>query len=450
MYRSLLAILFIGCFSVLQAQTSTNNPYSSIGIGDISQYGNAYTSAMGGSYAALMDSSQTNLYNPSSYSLVAQQLPLFSFGVTHVEKTFSNGNQESDGRFTGITHMSLVIPFAKRFGLAFGLKPLSRKGYEINNAEVVGGDSIHYLYKGDGAIQEFLLGFSATLIKRRNQSLTLGVNGKHYFGRVNDERRTYKNTNSGESGGQDIRSLRAKALGIEAGFNYDYHLSNSQSFRLGGTFRPSSSLNFYQSNTRIYYSSYANQNSYDTLLNQMPRKGDVYLPSKTSIGLTYSFTPANDSTRGRSKLPKLLVTASYTIEDYSNYTETFDTDVNKNQFVNSNAIRLGIEYSPHRIAVDRSAYLNFFDKFKYRVGAYTVNTPYEVKGKQLVNRGVTAGIGIPINLKGAVSTVNISGNYGKMGAGSGSGILQETYYGFSFGINIAPGYDRWFKKYKLD
>src|SRR5690554_2314575 len=154
MYRSLLVTLFIVISGNALVQISTNSPYSSRGIGDVGFYGNAYISGLGGAATALADSSQTNLHNPSTYSLTAKQLPLFSIGVNHFEKTFSNNGMESKGRFSSITHMSLVLPFANRFGLADGLKRLIRVGYEIIDGELHKGVSILYMYCVSGVIKE--------------------------------------------------------------------------------------------------------------------------------------------------------------------------------------------------------------------------------------------------------------------------------------------------------
>lgn len=450
MFKSLLVALFIVISGNALVQINTNSPYSARGLGDVSFYGNAYTTGLGGAATALTDSSQTNLFNPSTYSLTAKQLPLFSMGVTHFEKNFSNNGLESAGRYTGLTHFALVVPFANRFGLAAGLKPFSRRGYEINDAEVIDGDSIFYDYKGDGDIQEVLLGFSANIIDGRNQSLSLGVNGKYYFGKLNNERLAYRESNSVQSGGMETQSLRANDFGVEFGLNYDYRLSTTHSFRVGGVFRPQLDMNFEKSETRIHYSNYFNKLTYDTLVATGDMNGRIFLPSKASVGLTYTFTPQNDSTSRSSKLPSLMLTMEYAVEDWSNYKESFNGTTLSGQYINSNSIRVGAEFVRHRISVDRTAYVTIFDKMRYRIGAYSINTPYEVNGEQLVDQGFTAGIGIPIVMARAVSTVNISGSYGMMGRNAGPGVLKENYYGFNFGINIAPGYDRWFRKYKLD
>ncbi|PHR49067.1 MAG: hypothetical protein COA32_03190 [Fluviicola sp.] len=451
MYSKLLVVLFVLSSVALNAQVSTNSPYSSQGIGDASFYGTAFMSGLGGASTALIDSSQVNLFNPSSYSHLAKQLPMFSVGIMHRRNRFSLNGIETEGNYTGITHMSLVIPFADRFGLAFGLKPYSRRGYDVNNYEVINGDSIFYDYEGSGEIQEFLLGFSAQIIKKRNHSFSIGVNGKHYFGRLDNTRKAYiKDNNFGEIGGMDQRFMRARALGFEIGANYRFTPNKTNNFTLGLTYRPEQNLNFIQSESRIFYTGFTNISSYDTIVEPVNVDGEVTSPSRLSAGFTYEFLPIKDSSSRNSRLPKLLLTGEYTLENWANYRESFGTTLSNPNFKNSSALRVGVEYTPHRKVSDRSAYVNFYHKFSYRVGAYSVNTPYSVDGEQLVDQGVSFGIGIPIVINRAISTVNISANYGSQDGSGSPNVIKENYYGFNLGINIAPSYDRWFRKYKLD
>lgn len=452
MYRSLLLTLMLVCSGFSWSQLSTNSPYSSQGIGDVNFYGDAYTMGLGNAVTALTDSSQVNLYNPSTYSLLAHQLPLFSVGINHYQKTFNSpAGGESKGQFTGITHMSLVIPFANRFGIAAAIKPFSRAGYQIHDHEVIApGDSIFYIYEGKGDIYEVLLGFSANIIQGRNHNFSIGVNGKHYFGRIENERRTIQKVSGTEAGGMDIKALRAKSFGVEAGFLYSYEPSPDHRFRLAGTYRPGLNSKFEKSETRIFFNDYFNIGTYDTIVNSIGSGGEVYIPAKTGIGMSYTYTPTGDQRGGSSRLPSLTVLLDYSMEDWADYDERFEVGVNTGNYVNSNALRMGVEYIPHRMSLDRGTYVKFYHKMSYRIGGYLVNTAYQVNGQQLSDKGVTLGIGFPFVINRAVSTVNFSANYGVLGSEISKTGIKENYFGFNLGINIAPGYDRWFRKYKLD
>jgi hypothetical protein len=223
MYRyKFLFALFFSLVGTVQSQISTTNPFSSQGLGDVSFYGDAYFQGMAGISAALIDSTQTNLHNPSSYSLLAKGLPLFSMGIAGQNAVYSQNNQSSTARFASITHMALAIPFANRFGLAFGLKPLSRAGYEINSFQIVNGDSIFYDYIGSGEIQEFNLGFAATIINNASHTLSIGANGKHYFGRMSNRRMAYEKANQALIGSFQDEYLNISSQGLDLGLTYKY------------------------------------------------------------------------------------------------------------------------------------------------------------------------------------------------------------------------------------
>ncbi|MDX1651467.1 MAG: hypothetical protein R3277_03170 [Brumimicrobium sp.] len=451
MYSKILAIfslLITGAVSY--AQISTNSPYSSQGIGDISFYGNAYMSGLGGSSVALIDSTQSNLMNPSSYSHLAKQTPLFSTGITHVRKTFIQGDLSSQGNYSAITHFSLIVPFADRLGLAFGMKPFSRSGYDINTATVIDGDSIFYDYEGSGAIQEFVLGFSGQIIKKRNHSLTLGLNVKHYFGNVENLRRAYTKQNIGDVGGMDQRNLQARAFGGEVGLNYRFIPSKEHLFTFGAVYRPQQNLNFIRTHSRIFYSGFTVLSSYDTIVAPTSREGTVTAAQRINVGFSYELTPLMENKENNARLPKFLFTTEFTSENWSAYRETFNDASSDPGFKDLTSFRFGFEYVPHRIAVDRSNYIKTYHKFHYRLGAYSINTPYSFNDEQITDQGLTVGLGIPIVINRSISMINFSASYGDQNAKNSTNVIRETYFGFNLGINIAPSYDRWFKKYKLD
>lgn len=450
-YKTLFIFLCLCGWSF--GQVGVNSPYSSLGIGSTKIYGNAYLSALGGITTGLNDSSVVNTYNPSTYAMIASQRPLFSFGLNHYETSFiANNGLTTKDRFTGITHLAIAIPFASRFGLAFGLKPFSRRGYSINGYDMVNNDSIHYSYEGKGGIYNVFLGFSANIIENLHHTLSAGVNGMYYFGHVDNVRRAYQKMSDGrEKGGIDTKRLRARTLGYEVALNYNYRPNREQSFRITGVYRPSNKGKFDRSYTQSFYGDFLSLASYDTVVATGDRRGEVYIPSKLAIGFTYIFTPNRDSSFRRVKYPSFLFSFEYSKEDWGNYSANFDgVSYDNGVFINSDAYRFGFEYSPHRFAFRRSNYVNFFDKIKYRVGAYWRNTPYQTGGTQLVDKGVTLGFGFPIAMHRSISTLNVSFNYGEMNGGGAANDFKQRYFGVNLGFNIAPGFDRWFRKYKLD
>lgn len=443
-------ILFLFFIGSLHAQESSVSPFSSQGLGDVGYYGSAYFMGLGGSSVALADSSQANLYNPSTYSFLSQGLPLFSMGIAHQESEFSQNDLSARSRYSSISHMSLIVPFGKRFGLAFGLKPLSRTGYEINSAEVINNDSIFYDYTGKGEIQEFLLGFSMKLVDKMNHKLSVGANGIRYFGRIENEKRAYQKSNFIEVGAFEQNFLQAGAFGYELGATYKFSPSSKHVLTLGGYYRLNQDLSMSRSNTRVRFGEFGNKLSYDTLVPLTRREGYVSLPEKLNVGFAYEFKAQKDSESSSGRSPSFMITGEYSTEAWGQYSEHFNDVTTEYNFFDSYSIRTGIQYIPHKEVFERSSFVKGYQKWSYRVGAYAVSEPYVSGGEQVSDMGVSFGVGIPIALNMALSSINFSVNYGERGARSGSGQLQEKYVGVNFGLNIAPSYDRWFRKYKLN
>jgi hypothetical protein len=447
-YKIIVALLFSLIGSV-RAQISTTNPFSSQGLGDVSFYGDAYFLGMGGITAALVDSTQTNLYNPSSYSLLAKGLPLFSMGVSGQQSNYNQNDAMSTSRYASITHMALAIPFANRFGLAFGLKPYSRAGYEINSSAVVDGDTIFYDYTGAGEIQEFNLGFAATIINNPSHTLSIGANGKHYFGRMSNRRMAYLKANQALIGSFQDDYLNVSSQGFDVGLTYKYRASERSQFTFGASFQPQHDLNVAKGSARVYFGNLANVSGYDTLVPYERNEGSVVLPQRLNVGLTYEFKQVSDTVKKRNKLPSYLISAEYGVSSWSQYEENIPSSAASPVFSDMTSLRLAFQFTPHRFANDRSTYIKFYDRMSYRVGGYSVALPYMQEGSQVQDVGISFGVGLPVVLNRAVSSINFSLSYGNRESDTPNSI-NEQYFGVGLGFNIAPSYDRWFRKYQLD
>jgi len=450
-YKLVFALLF-SLIGTVQSQIATTNPFSSQGVGDVSFFGDAYFQGFGGITAALIDSTQTNLHNPSSYSLLAKGLPLFSMGVGGQNSVYSQGNNSSSSLYASITHMALAIPFGKRFGLAFGLKPFSRTGYEINSSEVINGDSLFYDYSGSGEIQEFNLGFAVTIVNNASHTLSAGANGKHFFGRVSNRRMAYQKASQALIGFFEDDYLNVASQGFDLGLTYKFRPKEKSEFTFGAVFQPQTDLSAARGSARVFFGNLANVNGYDTITPFERSEGSIALPQRLTFGLTYEFkqiNKANDSIKKRNKLPSYLFSAEYGLANWSQYEENIPGHPSSVVFNDMTSLRVAFQFTPHRYAQDRSTYIKFYDRMSYRLGAYSVALPYQQDGSQVQDVGISFGLGVPIVLNRAQSSLNFSVNYGNRGS-EGVNSINEQYLGVGLGFNIAPSYDRWFRKYQLD
>ncbi|SFT67681.1 hypothetical protein SAMN05216474_1727 [Lishizhenia tianjinensis] len=449
MRNNILVLIAVCLAPFLRAQTNASSPYSSLGVGETSFFGGSYFQSLGGASVAIIDSSQTNFYNPSSYASIAKGLPLFSMGVDYRSTTLTDGVNEGNLSYGNITHFSLVIPFADRFGLGFGIRPFSRVGYDVNDAEVVNGDSIFYEYKGSGGIQQVFGGLSANLIATKKHVLGVGVNGNFLFGYTQNYSRAYRVVSTSEIGSYIDDRLNYRGYTYDLGLNYSFKPNSKHKITIGATYTPSQQISVAQNRYDVFFTSYNNTGTYDTLYGNPDVEGTTTLASSYKLGFTYSFTPELDSTKSRRLKPEFLLTAEYNADSWSEYSRTLGGVADVNTLFDASSYRVGFQYRPHRIAAERKTVANYFERMSYRVGIYSSTLPMAVNGTQLSEFGTSFGLGLPVVLNRAVSSINLGVTYGQRGNGN-INTIQENFWGINFGVNLSPGYDRWFRKYKYD
>jgi hypothetical protein len=190
--------------------------------------------------------------------------------------------------------------------------------------------------------------------------------------------------------------------------------------------------------------------SYVTLFDTSDVEGFLQIAPSYSIGLAYSFRTTTNDKGARSRNSEWQLHASYTSTDWSKYATRFNDVDEQYTFNSTRKLSIGVQFTPEFKVEDNKINTSFFESLRYRVGYYNFNLPYLESGSPITEFGTTFGIGIPIVAQSALSSVNLGVTLGSRGNGETTG-LNERFIGVNFGVIIAPsGYDRWFKKRKLD
>lgn len=445
----LLVFSTLSCFT-MWAQTTSSSPYSSTGLGDEGALPDALYGGMGNISGICFDSTLINTYNPSSYSLGSFGQPLFSVGVSSRFSNYSNGQGSFTGKTTGISNFTLSIPIGKRFGIGFGLKPFTRKGYDLTQKGYAYNDSVTYNYRGYGSTNLLFAGLAYTLIKDSRSYLSVGFNFGYLFGSVTNERSSVFSANS-PAGGVDQTSYRLRSLHYSFGLNYQRFLDIDKRKQLfiSAVYTPQISINAYRDYGLYYAQDVTDQLSYtDTVSYIDEDKGKIVFPSKQTIGVGYAFTP---DTRNSDKMKyQLAVFAELDLMQWKSYEEKFTGHNNASMFSNTYVSKIGLQYIPSIDVTKKTKGLKYFTKVKYRIGGQYGLLPNTINGRQLKTAVATLGLGFPFLAQKSNSSINVSFQYGSNATGT-SGDLKERFYSINFGIIIAPSsYERWFKKYKLD
>lgn len=448
MHNKLITLFFVG-FSLLSlAQNTVQSPFSSYGFGERNYSTDAVTAALGQSAITYFDSTIVNFHNPASYNTLGQGQPLFSLGLRGKISDFSQNNLSYTSGIAMVDHFAMAFTLKKHFGLTFGLKPYGRRGYELTDKDLIGADSIEYRYKGTGGSNEVFIGLSSTIFKIKNSHLSVGGNFGYLFGTATNERKS--NLIGEKIGGVDQKSVRFAAFHYDLGAYFRQEIGKNHSIMLSATFEPSQNLNAYRSESLYFASDVNTPSSYVTLYDSSDVKGSITIAPSYSFGLAYSLRTSTNDKGARLRNSEFVLHASYTSTDWSKYSTRFNDLDEQYGFNSTNKLSIGLQFTPEYKVEENKINTGFFESMRYRIGYYNFNLPYLDSGADVKEFGTTFGIGIPLVSQSALSSVNLGVTLGSRSNGEPSG-FNERFIGLNFGVIIAPsGYDRWFKKRKLD
>ena len=447
MYSRFLLLIFCCISSFFFGQKFATSPFSSYGLGEFGSLDNANFIGIGNAHVGMIDSTVLNYYNPSSYSSLAYGQPLFSIGVSYLNSKYTENNQSFSTNLVGINHFSLAVPFAKIFGVAFGLKPFSRVGYSLYENDVIGTDTIRYSYRGSGSINDAFAGFSVKVLNHRTHQLSIGSNLSYLFGSTSNERLSYLTSQS--SGGLELLKYQAQSLYYTIGLNYMLKLKNDRQLILGVSYNNAQNLHVTKQLDLYHLQNVYNSNTVSDTISAFYESGTIQFPSMYDVGFTYKFRQKADSSFNKTKIFQLNIYGSYQVQNWSDYKTSFSNDSTTNM-LNSSKISFGLEFSPHYDPSDRTKSIKYLSRIKYRAGFQYSTLPLQRSQTQLSNSGITFGLCLPVISQRSVSSVSLGLSVGNRGNNQSTS-LNERYVGVNFGITLAPGIsDKWFRKYKID
>jgi hypothetical protein len=435
-------------------QPTIHSPFSSYGFGERNYSNDAVSAGLGYATISYIDSTLINFANPAAYNALAKGQPLFSLGLKGRVYNMEQNTSSNISGYGMVEHFSMAFTLKKHFGLAFGLKPYSKRGYELTSVERVGADSVRYTYIGSGGANEAFLGLSSTVIKLKGTHLSVGTNLGYLFGSALNERRSSIVTMGQPSGGVDRKSVRFKSFHYEIGTYLRQNIGKNQNVIVAAVIEPAQNISAFRDESLFAAfppnGNVNNPNTYSLLYVNSNVEGTIRIAPTFTTGLNYSLRFKTLDMNSRDRLSEVQLHFNYSATDWSRYSATFDGQTESNNFLASNRISIGLQFTPETRFIENSVNTNFGERLRYRAGYYMFNLPYAENGTQVKENGITFGFGMPIAAQQALSSLNLGVTLGTRGSQESSG-LKENFIGINFGVIVAPSfYDRWFKKRKLD
>jgi hypothetical protein len=395
------------------AQNNTNSPYSMFGIGNIETGGFGRNKALGGAGIALPSEMTLNNINPASYHSIDSLYVILETGLNSVYSQFANGSQKQENLNFNFSYLALGFRITRHWASSIGISPYSNVGYSINTQKQIEGtlDNATMTVTGSGGLNQFYWGNSLKL----NKNFSLGVNASYLFGSISQTEKTTLPSMSGSMNVED--DSRLKNLYFNYGMQYSFKVNSNFQGIFGAVYGNKTNLNLKHQISILDFNS-------DTISKNLPQNSTFKIPQYYGFGASVRL------------YNKLVVTSDYTRHNWAG--------ANPNQsaveFVNSDNYALGIEIIP---SLKPSA--TYLQMVRYRLGAYKEDSYIKIRGQQLTDMGISAGMGFPI-LKGKMY-LNFAAAIGRKGGSQNSGIISENYYRFNLNFSLI---DFWFNRAKFD
>jgi len=439
------ALFIVVSFIYTFASAQENSPYSRYGMGDLVPSQNIVSRSMGGITAGFIDSSgflpysqSINLSNPAS--LGSLNSTIFDIGGEIDTRTLKSNTSPEKYKATNtlISYLQFGFPITPKkmlakgnyWGIAFGLRPVTRINYKISaDKRLAGIDSVNTLFEGTGGISQ--ANFS-TGIKIKNFSF--GASTGYSFGnRQNSTKLGFINDSIGNLYMQSNTQSDSRfgALFLTLGAQYGIRLKSNNVLRLGIFTNLQQNLKAKRDNINqtFVYDGNGEIISIDTVTSSKDQRGTITLPATYTAGFTYS-------------TPHWLVGADVEYAAWSKYRYFGATDAVQNNVM----VHLGAQYYPGKTTSTK--YLNFV---KYRAGLYFGNDYVRIGTTNRPIYGVTLGASLPLTAfqrlrLGEFVALNTGVELGQHGNRQNQS-LREGIVRFNFGIAMSAA---WFQKRKYD
>lgn len=402
-----LSAIFQLIVSTIYAQNGAASAYTSFGVGRIENSATIKNQGMGGTGIALPSQYSVNSLNPASLSGIESEQMLIDIGLK-LNYTSYEHNTESGGGFSGgLNNLILAFKSGKKLFTSISLTQYSSVGYNILSSAYIEGTDIPVSksYEGTGGLNEFALANSYAA----NKNFSLGLKLSYLFGQLK-KNEFYSATDIGGDLNVDYSDY-LQQFDVETGFQYKIPLANSNLF-IGGIYSPQIK---FKTTREVTTSSSSGAGIFEEV-----DSDDYEIASNIAGGLAWT------------NVHGIKVALDYHFQNW----DEIEYGNALAEYKDSHRFSGGMEFRRRK-----SRRVN---PYLWQLGGYYEDSYIKVKGKTILDRGITCGVGIPMNTKN--SYLNISLNYGKRGTASNT-LINEDYYKVSVSMSMMEG---WFRKIKFD
>lgn len=411
-----------------------NSPYSRYGVGNILSPSNIANRAMGDISAGYSDAMSVNTINPATYS------DLF-YSTLDVGAEYDGRNLKSKdplGTFKSkygiMSYMQVGLPLLTgnkkayrnrvSWGMALGLRPLSRINYKIQSTSN-NIDTSSVIYEGNGGINEAFIGTGVSFRK-----ISIGLNTGYLFGQKQyDSRLFFQNDTVDYKNAHYGNLSKFGGVFLTAGVQYHDSVGRGQ-LRIGlyGNLKRTYQATRDEVVETFNYDPQTEATAtIDSVFQNNGQKGKVTLPATFGGGFTYT-------------TEHLMIGMDYETTHWDDYRFFGQKDFVKNSW----NTKIGIQYFP--ASLGSTGYFSFV---KYRAG-FSFGNDYIDIDHALPVYTISLGGAFPLKLRHSFydlqrSTMNLAIEYGNRGNNQNN--LTENIFRISLGFSLS---DVWFRRQKYN
>jgi hypothetical protein len=430
---SFIVFLLLGS---LYTTAQQNSPFSRYGLGDPYPGQNIVTRGMAGIGSVYGNGQSVNFSNPASYSEL--KIVTYDIGLSLDSRTLRSTNPVKKYNSINLepAYVALGMPLSKKhnIGLAFGLRPLTRVGYSIEENRRSGSDSMSYLYEGEGGLYQGFVG-----IGKRWGGLRIGVNTGYMFGNKKNNTRTIPIDSVSTYKSNSATNTSYGNVFFSGGVQYDLALTKNTSIRLGFTGNMKQNLSAKQTVTRETFTYNANGTPIpiDTVYQSPEVAGTIKLPASYTAGIGIINHLVD---RLGNKMEKASVALEYESTQWADYRFFNAPD----KFTNSWYMKVGGQLTPNPLSIR-----SYWNRVTYRAGFYFGQEALTADRDKLPVYAVTLGAGLPVrkwrSFDNQYTIINTTFEIGSRGNKNNN--ITEGFFRFSLGLNLS---DVWFIKRRYE
>jgi hypothetical protein len=454
--KTFFSFLFILPVIISSAQ---NSPYSRYGLGDQVPNTNIYTRGMGSLSAGFRDPQVINFNNPASYSsfLVSREATskqitsgrvVFDVGINIDNRTLRapNNPQKFTSTNAQFSYLQVGAPLKHNWGLVFGLRQLTRVGYDILQTErlrdpITGApiDSIGTRFQGDGGSFLPTIGTGVALGK-----FSAGINIGYLFGKKDiGTRRGFLNDSVLYAASVHESNYSFGGVFFNGGLQYNDTIGRKTALTIGISGNLKQNIKGRQDIRRAtFVSSGAGEElEIDSVFERNDIEGEIIYPASFTYGFMINrFTTPDEDRRGW----------TLGVDFMQNGWDQYRFFGAKDSVANSWEVRLGGQLMPHSRAYVNGRYTQLIS---YRAGVFLGKDYITAGGNELPLFGASFGVGLPVwsfkdptrYRRNQFTNLNLSFEY--INRGNNNNRLKENTFRISAGFNFT---DWWFSKRKYD